>query len=170
MSGTSPAHRKAWSTLNWLCHGFLAVGLTAPCMTIVTRMGEATELAHDMGLLPSPESYSVLRGIIALFDNGDLAIGILLLVFSVLFPVTKLIVVRLTLKVDPAAAPHRLLSFIAVLSKYSMIDVFVIALMVIASKTLPGGSEIDLEWGTIAFATAALLSMYLVSAVKKAVV
>lgn len=160
---------RTWSVLNWLCHGILAMGLTAPCMTIVARMGEATDIAQELGFLPEPESYSVLSGILALFDNGDIAIGILLLVFSVLFPVTKLIAVRLTLRVVPGGqAPHRLLSVIAILSKYSMIDVFVIALLVIASKTLPGGSEINLRWGTFAFAAAALLSMYLISAVKKA--
>lgn len=168
MTGT-PRSWKPWSVLNWLCHGILALGLTAPCMTIVARMDELTDIAKDLGMLPEPESYSVLQGIIALFDTGDIAIGILLLVFSVIFPIVKLIAVRLTLRVGPGGAvPHRLLSVIAILSKYSMIDVFVIALLVIASKTLPGGSEINLRWGTLAFAVAALLSMYLISAVKKA--
>ena len=56
-----------------------------------------------------------------------------------------------------------------VAGKKHMVDVFAIALLVVASKTMAGGSRIDVEWGTIAFATAALLSMYLTSAVKKAV-
>jgi paraquat-inducible protein A len=157
---------RSWSLLNWVCHGVLAVGLTAPCMTIVSRMGEATDLVRELGLLAEPESYSVLTGIGALFNNGDIAIGVLLSVFSVLFPFAKLVVVRLTL--GPAGVPRRLLAVTAILSKYSMTDVFVIALLVIASKTLPGGSEIRLEWGTLAFATAALLSMILISAVNRA--
>jgi paraquat-inducible protein A len=153
-----------------LCHGVLALGLVAPCMTIVAQMGDVTDVADAAGLLPPPKSYSVLTGILALFEHGNAIIGVLLLAFSVLFPVTKLVVVRLTLQGAAGGAPRQgLLKATALFSKYSMVDVFVIALIVVASKTLPGGSRIDLEWGTLAFATAALLSMVLTSAVGKAV-
>ncbi len=161
---------KPWAALNWLCHGVLAVGLMAPCMTIVPRMGSATDVARSIGLLPQAESYSVLSGILALFEDGDLVIALVLLTFSVLFPVAKLVVVRLTLQgAVCGAVPQKLLAAMAMFSKYSMTDVFVIALIVVASRTLPGDSQINLEWGAIAFALAALLSMYLTSAVKKAV-
>ena len=161
---------KPWAALNWLCHAVLALGLMAPCMTVVPRLGSATEVARAAGLLPAAESYSVLSGILALFENGDLVIASLLLAFSVLFPVAKLVVVRLTLQgAAHGAVPERVLSAMAIFSKYSMTDVFVIALIIVASRTLPGDSQIDLEWGALAFATAALLSMYLTSAVKKAV-
>ena len=106
---------RAWAALNWLCHAALAVGLVAPCMTFVTRMGDVTDLAREAGLLPGPESYSVLSGILALLQGGSVPVGLLLLVFSVLFPVTKLVVVRLTLRVARGgAAPHRLLAVMSV--------------------------------------------------------
>ena len=161
---------RPWAVLNWLCHGVLAVGLMAPCMTFVARLGDSTDLAQAVGLIPEPTSYSVLSGILALFEDGDLLIGLVLLTFSVLFPVAKLVVVRLALQgIGRGAVPRRVLAAMATISKYSMVDVFAIALLVVASKTMAGGSHIDMEWGTIAFATAALLSMYLTSAVKKAV-
>ena len=170
LSQSPPRGWKPWAALNWLCHGVLAVGLMAPCMTIVPRLGSATDVARAAGLLPQAQSYSVLSGVLALFEDGDLVIAILLMTFSVVFPVAKLVVVRLTLQGDVRGAmPHRLLAAMAVVSKYSMTDVFVIALIVVASRTLPGDSQIDIEWGAIAFALAALLSMYLASAVKKAV-
>lgn len=50
-----------------------------------------------------------------------------------------------------------------------MIDVFVIALIVVASRTLAGGLRIELRWGVIAFAAAALCSMCLTAAAKKVV-
>jgi paraquat-inducible protein A len=109
----------------------------------------------------------VLSGILALFEHNNLLVGCLLLCFSVLFPISKLIVVRLVLQESTrGAVSKRLLHAIAMLSKYSMVDVFVIALLVVASKTAPG-SSVELHWGTFAFATAALLSMGLTTAVKR---
>jgi paraquat-inducible protein A len=136
-------------------------------MTFVTRMGGATDVARAAGLIPEPTTYSVLSGILALLEDGDALIGCVLLVFSIVFPIGKLIVVRLVLQgTTRRAVPPHLLKAVALFSKYSMTDVFVIALLVVASKTMAGGSSIDLEWGIFAFATAALLSMGLTSAVK----
>jgi len=143
------------AALNWLCHGVLAVGLVAPSMTFVSRMGSATEVAREAGLLPEPATYSVLSGILSLLEGGDLLIGGVLLMFSVVFPIAKLVVVRLALK---GPVSPRLLRAVAFASKYSMVDVFVIALLVVGSKTMPGGSRFEPEWGLAAFGAAALLS------------
>jgi uncharacterized paraquat-inducible protein A len=40
-----------------------------------------------------------------------------------------------------------------------MVDVFVVALLVVTSKSYPGGTTVEIEWGIFAFAGAALLSM-----------
>jgi len=168
---SEPAGRPTrWmATLNWLCHGMLAAGLVMPCMTFVSRMGDATDIARAAGLIPDPKTYSVLSGILALFEDGDVLIGGVLLVFSVLFPVAKLIAVRLVLGcATRGAIPPGMLKAVTALSKYSMVDVFVIALLVVASKTMPGGSRIRPEWGLLAFGAAALLSMGLTSAVRRA--
>ncbi|MGH7151821.1 MAG: paraquat-inducible protein A [Planctomycetota bacterium] len=152
---------------NWLCHGVLAVGLVAPAMTYVPRMGGATDVARAVGLVPDPATYSVLSGILSLLENGDVVIGCVLLLFSVVFPISKLIVVRLALRSETAASmPGPLLKAVAFASKYSMVDVFVIALLVVASRTMPGGSRIELEWGIFAFCAAALLSTGLTSSVR----
>ena len=162
------ARARQVSALNWLCHGILAVGLVAPCMTFVSRMGGATEVARAVGLIPDPATYSVLSGILSLLEHGDVGIGCVLLTFSVVFPISKLIVVRLALQgATRCAVPPRLLKAVALASKYSMVDVFVIALLVVASKTMPGGSRIELQWGTLAFCAAALLSTGLTSSVRK---
>lgn len=159
--------RRRLAALNWLCHALLAVGLVAPCMTFVSRMGGATEIARAVGLVPEPATYSVLSGIRTLFESGDVAIGCVLLVFSVVFPVSKLIVVRLALQAAARGEEARaLLRAVAVASKYSMVDVFVIALLVVASKSMPGGSSVELEWGTFAFAAAAVLSTALTASVR----
>ncbi|MCI0585373.1 MAG: paraquat-inducible protein A [Planctomycetes bacterium] len=164
-----PAARARWiSAANWLCHGILAVGLVAPSMTYVPRLGGATDVARAAGLIPAPATYSVLSGIVSLLENGDVLIGCVLLVFSVVFPISKLVVVRLALGgAGAGAVAPRLLKATALASKYSMTDVFVIALLVVASRTMPGGSRIELEWGIFAFCAAALLSTGLTSSVRK---
>ncbi|MHC4225304.1 MAG: paraquat-inducible protein A, partial [Planctomycetota bacterium] len=48
---------------------------------------------------------------------------------------------------------------VSALGKYSMVDVFFIALLVLASQTLPGGTSVEIRWGAYAFAAAALVAL-----------
>lgn len=142
--------------LVWAAHILLGVGLAAPCMTVTPRMGSHTGLAEWLGLLDEPRTYSILSGIRALLEGDGLWIGILLLVFSVVFPIAKLIALRVALG---TGAPNRLHRILRSVGKFSMADVFVVALLVVVSKSFPGGTSIDLRWGIYAFAAAALLTM-----------
>ena len=131
----------------WLAHVLLGVGIAAPCMTVTPRMGEHTRLGEWLGLIGEPQSYSLLDGIRRLLGGDGIWIGIVLLVFSVLFPIAKLVAVRMRSK------------HLANLGKYSMVDVFVVALIVVISKSFPGGTDVSVEWGIYPFAGAALLTM-----------
>jgi len=142
----------------WMAHILLGVGLAAPCMTITPRFGAHTGLAKWLGLLDEPRTYSILSGIRALLAGDGLWIGLLLLVFSVLFPVAKLIALRVAIGVGAGGGLHRALASVG---KFSMADVFVVALIVVVSKSFPGGTTVDLRWGIYAFAGAALLTMAL---------
>jgi uncharacterized paraquat-inducible protein A len=42
-----------------------------------------------------------------------------------------------------------------------MLDVFVLAVLVVAIKGLPGGSRVAIEWGAAAFCASVLLSIYI---------
>lgn len=146
--------------LNWVGHGLLACGLFAPCMTITPRLEPHTGLAEWLGLVDRPETYSIFSGVWKLLRGGNVAIGVVLLVCSVLIPLAKLVAYRAGLadlrSGRPVTPTHRLA---AAIGKYSMVDVFVIALFVFSSQTFPGGTEIELLWGTYAFGGAALLSI-----------
>ncbi|MHC4960314.1 MAG: paraquat-inducible protein A, partial [Planctomycetota bacterium] len=78
----------------------------------------------------------------------------------VVFPLSKLVILRAgiadTIAGRPASGAQRITN---VLSKYSMVDVFVIALLIVASKSYPGGTTVDVHWGAFAFAAAALASI-----------
>jgi len=141
----------------WLAHALLAIGLCAPCMTVTPRMEPHTGLAHWLGLLDGPRTYSVLGGIGDLLRHGNAPIGAVLLVFSVLFPIAKLVAVRAALRDARRGSSRPAGGFAAHLGKFSMVDVFVIALVVLASRSWPGGTEVELRYGAWAFAAAALL-------------
>jgi paraquat-inducible protein A len=52
------------------------------------------------------------------------------------------------------------------LGKWSMLDVFVIASLVVCFKGFPGGTHIQVQWGIYLFALSVLLSMLATQAVK----
>src|SRR5205085_1716213 len=103
--------------------------------------------------LATPTRYSVLGGIRTLIDNGSVALGLLLLAFSVVFPTVKLAVMSAATAALARGRPAGALMALAHhAGRFSMLDVFVVGLIVLAIKGLPGGSRVTLGWGVGAFA------------------
>ncbi len=146
----------------WAAHLLLGVGLFAPLMTVTPQAGPLGELARWLGLMGEPKTYSVVTGVLRLLGGGNVAIGLVLLLFSVLFPMAKLVLLRTALA---DAAKGRTHDLAARFGRYSMADVFVLALVVVVSKSFPGGTTVDVRWGAYAFAAAAFLCMLLAARV-----
>jgi paraquat-inducible protein A len=168
MSSTPPrpASRTLVATTRLLVltsAALLGLGLIAPCMTIVTRFGRFDSWVR----LLEPEmageaetTYSLLGGILAMIDHGSLGIGLLLLGFSCVFPTLKLMLMAWATETLARHRPAgRLLTLAHHTGKFSMLDVMVVALLVLAIKGLPGSSELRLEWGVYAFAASVVLSL-----------
>lgn len=141
----------------------LGAGLFAPCMTLQPSFGGVDALVRLIKPdLISPTTYSLISGISSLLTGGNFLIGVVVLLFSVVFPVWKLGVYWAALarirRGLPAGAPIRL---VHQLGKWSMLDVFVLAVLVVAVKGLPGGSRVLIEWGAAAFCASVLLSIYI---------
>jgi paraquat-inducible protein A len=139
----------------------LGAGLAGPCMSILPAFGKyegwVRLLKPD---LARPTRYSVLGGITTLIENGSVGLGLLLLAFSVFFPTIKLAVMAAAtsaLSQGRSTGPLLLLAHHA--GKFSMLDVFVVGLIVLAIKGLPGGSRVTLGWGVGAFAASVVLSI-----------
>ena len=139
----------------------LGLGLIGPCMTIVPRLGDFTGWVR--ALRPDQleaSTYSILSGIAAMRDHGNPGIAAVLLGFSVLFPILKLAAMAGgTAALAAGHRPHLAVKLTHHLGKFSMLDVMVIGLLVLAIKGLPGGSEVQLRWGVWAFATSVALSL-----------
>lgn len=144
-----------------LCSVLLGCGLFAPCMVLVPGLGEFTELAkYFRPDLVIPREVSIAWGVWTLLGEGKLFVGILLLSFSILFPLWKLGVLwQATYLIDHREMTARRLTLVEKLGKYSMLDLLVIALIVLAVKGLPGGTQVQVGWGGVSFLLAALLSM-----------
>lgn len=139
----------------------LVTGILLPCMTIYPNAGAFTSFIKM--LAPSEfetTTYSILSGILSMIQNGNVAIGIMLLLFSVVFPVWKLATfIYVTFR--KKKTPSKSLDLAIKLGKYSMLDVFVLAVLVIAIKGLPGGTKLDLEAGIYFFTASVLLSLFI---------
>lgn len=157
-----PAHRATrpdWPTRGLLLASaaLLGVGLVGPCLTIVPGFGRYEGWVRLLDPAEArPTTYSVLGGILALIDHGSVGLGILLLAFSVFFPAAKL---ALLAAATAGARGGALLRLTHHAGKFSMLDVFVVALLILAVKGLPGDSEAVLGWGVYAFAASVVLGI-----------
>jgi paraquat-inducible protein A len=141
----------------------LGVGLFAPCMTLQPSYGNVTWLARliDPDLV-APTTYSLLDGIRSLLTDSNVFIGVVVLLFSVVFPLWKLGVYWVaTAQLAQGQEPGAPVRWVNQLGKWSMLDVFVLAVLVVAVKGLPGGSRVAIEWGAAAFCASVLLSIYI---------
>lgn len=167
-AASAPASVGGWSgglirLLVLASAALLGLGLVAPAMTITTSFGR-----YDGWLrLIAPEmvreeqvTYSLLGGIMTLFDLGNAALGILLLAFTCVFPTLKLMLMGWAAQtlMDGGRA-GRLLSLAHHAGKFSMLDVMVLAMLILAIKGLPGSSELRVEWGVWSFAASVMLSL-----------
>ena len=146
----------------------LGLGLFGPCMTVQPGYGEfqwAVELFKpDMA---NPITYSIFSGIYQLFQDGDVLVGMIVFAFSVAFPIWKLCVLWAGIySMQDGSINPTLVKLVGNLGKLSMLDVFVIALLVLSIKGLPGGTKVLMGWGVWAFCASILTSMWISSRLK----
>lgn len=129
--------------------GLLLVGLTWPVLTLE----KFYFFANTVSL------WSALLQLIAEQEWGLVAI---LGLFSVVFPILKILWLFVLWNLEPAggAGHRRHLHWLAVFARWSMLDVFVVALLVVSVK-LGALAQARVELGIYAFAASVLLTMAL---------
>ena len=140
----------------------LGLGLIGPCMTLIPGFGELDGWARLF--IPddftTPRTYSILTGIEALWNEGQRGIAALLFAFSVCFPILKIGVMGYGHAVVASGRRAGKALWLAHHGgKFSMLDVLVVAVLVIAIKGMPGDSEVVLGWGLWSFAASVVLSI-----------
>ena len=158
----SPVRRTVILLLVAASCATLGLGLTGPCMTVIPNGGEWhgwIDLLEPRVLRPS--TFSVLTGINSMWRHGAEGLAGLLFAFSVAFPTAKLAILAWTAAHADANARHGWAGRLAHhVGKFSMLDVLVIGLIVVAVKGLPGNTEVIAGWALWAFAASVLLAMF----------
>jgi len=113
---------------------------------IIEQLGPRLTAALQQGV-SDVEVYTQTRSIVGavrnLYDVGSPFPATLILLFSVVVPVTKALLVAWAVFMRDAARRLRLLQFVTAIAKWSMADVFVVALFITylaaeATQTTPG--------------------------------
>ena len=108
-------------------------------------------------LLIFSNTVSIASSLLQLAAQGYGFLFVLVLVFSVLLPMAKLGTLAYV-RWRRSAAPSPALRWVERLAKWSMLDVFVVALLVISIK-LDFVAEVRIHYGLYAFAASVLLTM-----------
>jgi paraquat-inducible protein A len=103
--------------------------------------------------------YSVIAGVHGLWEQGQYVLAIVLFFFSIVFPVCKLAMLGFLWGVRLAEHKRQaVLHWLGVLGKWSMLDVFVVAILIVLVKLGPL-ARVQPQRGVYWFAAAIFLSM-----------
>jgi paraquat-inducible protein A len=107
------------------------------------------------------DTYSLVGGIRQLAADGQWFLAAIIFLFSLVFPIAKLLLILVAtsslLKI-PDKTRYLLHDMATHTAKYSMLDVFVIAVLVVVIK-LGKSTEVHIQSGTVLFCAAIFLSM-----------
>ena len=80
-------------------------------------------------------TFSVLTGIVSLWTEGYYILGLVVLLFSVIFPILKLVMLfSLWFRNLTAQQRQSYVHWLAIMGKWSMLDVFVVAITIVVAK------------------------------------
>ena len=111
-------------------------------------------------------TFSVLSGALGLLKEGKFFLFVVITGFSVVLPLLKMAVLYQLLSVKQQTSTHldRYLHWMHLFGKWSMLDVFVVAVLVVAVK-LGAIASVEMRFGLYAFTAAVLLTMYITARV-----
>ncbi len=103
--------------------------------------------------------YSVIAGVHGLWEQGQYALAIILFFFSIVFPLFKLAMLGFIWFIRLAERKRQaVLHWLGILGKWSMLDVFVVAILIVLVKLGPL-AKVQPQPGVYWFAAAIFLSM-----------
>lgn len=131
-------------------------GLTAPMLSI--KVGTTLPIIGEMVLHDSVQS--IVSTIEHLFDNNNHLVGILILLFSVVVPVVKALILLAVLFMKGMGSKSKWFNFVRQIGKWSMADVFVVGVFIahLATKS-DTGINAELHEGFYYFVAYCLISL-----------
>ena len=129
--------------------GIFIIGVTSPLLTLV----KFSFIENTVSLLSTVKQF---------YANEEWFLFIVITIFSLCIPAIKIANLLLILNVEYSrdSMLDKSLQIIETLGKWSMLDVFVVALLLVSVK-LGALAKIEVHFGLYAFASAVLLTMAL---------
>jgi len=139
--------RNAIGLLLGLALAMLVVGIFAPIMTLKQ-------------FLLFKNQVSIYTGLVRLFHDGQYFLFVVIFVFSICFPTAKILLLAYVWHGKALSANRRLqlIRRLDTLGKWSMLDVFIVALFVVIIK-LDIIADVEVHAGIYIFSASILLSM-----------
>ena len=111
-------------------------------------------------------TFSIFTGTIELLQEGRIFLFIVITTFSILLPLLKILILfqLLLTKSNQASSVKRILHWMHLFGKWSMLDVFVVAVLVVTVK-LGVIASVETRYGLYAFTAAVLLTMFITARV-----
>ena len=127
--------------------------------SLLLRAGLLLPLIHVQKMVFWKNNYSVVTGITSLWHQNQWLLAAVVFFFSLVFPVLKLAVLAGIWFVPLTEQQRqRLLQWLGVLGKWSMLDVFAVAILIVLVKLGPV-VKIEPQPGVYAFTLAIIFSM-----------
>jgi paraquat-inducible protein A len=111
-------------------------------------------------------TFSVFSGAIELLAEGKFFLFIIITGFSIVLPLLKICVLfkLLSVKGNSKKTLDKYLHWMHLYGKWSMLDVFIVAVLVVAVK-LGAVASVEMRFGLYLFAAAVILTMYVTARV-----
>lgn len=140
----------------WVRIALYFAGITASVFYII---GLHEAVFHSTQFMLFEEEMTLVDSVLAFFYANEYFLGVIIIVFTLLFPVIKFIYMYWGLLATPGKAAHRINKVLSILGKYSMLDVFVIALLLLNMKFESAVIDMELRSGMIFFSLSILINM-----------
>lgn len=134
----------------------LFFGLFSPILMVTIHK----EVAYLGDIVLSFESKGVIGSINKLLESGDVVVAVVILLFSVLTPVLKILSLFFVSLFVEYQFAHALVKFFKFIGKWSMVDVFVVAVFLVYLTANKGDvSRAEVEIGLYFFLAYVIVSM-----------
>jgi len=135
----------------------LVLGLITPILMVTIH--KEVEYLGDIVL--SFESKGVIGSIAKLWESGDVVVAIVILLFSVVTPVLKVLSLLVVSLFMESRFAHGIVKFFKMIGKWSMVDVFVVAVFLVYLTANKGDvSRAEVEMGLYFFLAYVIVSMF----------
>jgi len=146
-------YRMTSLVLTILAAGLYAAGLVLPMATITTKF---------LPFVDKTESYNLLQTIRNLFRDHDYVLGVIIVLFTLVFPVTKFFSLFMGLWGRWRSDNSRVYRWMKATGRWSFLDVFVVAILVVMLRveTMAGEFGMKPDPGIYCFGASVLLAIW----------